>query len=133
MEINSVFLHTRRLMHMCDIDPKGMVFTVNRILLTVTFVFFRLIGCGWMANFMVMNRHAVNQLHLAFGVCGLCIVIPQNLLLLNQVWLSDAKRNKQLSQAEKEKAFARDHNANNTNGLGKLKQFLQMIIARAAE
>lgn len=134
MEVNSVFLHNRRLMHMSDCDPEGMVFKVNSILLTITFVIFRLVACGWMVNFFVMFRHTVNRTHLMIGVFGLCIVIPQNLLLLNQVWLSDAKRKKQLSQAEKEKAaFVRDYNANNTNGLGKLKQFLQMTIDRTTE
>jgi hypothetical protein len=87
-----------------------------------------------MINFIVMNRHSVDQSHLFFSFCGMCIVVPQNLLLLNQVWLSDAKRNRQLSQAEKEKEMARDHNANNaTDSLGKLKQFLQMAITRSAE
>ena len=133
MEINSVFLHIRRLMHMSDCNPKGLAFNINRILLSVTFVIFRLAICGWMVHFLVVHRHGVNQLHLAFGVGGICIVVPQNLLLLNQVWMSDAKRNKQISQAEKEKEMARDSNANNMNGLGKLKQFLQMTIARGAE
>lgn len=133
MEVNSVFLHTRRLMHMSDVNPKGLAFRINRVLLTTTFVVFRLVLCAWMINFMVINGPTVSQLHLCFGICGLCIVIPQNLLLLNQVWLSDAKRNIQLSQAEKEKLVARDHNANNTNGLEKLKHFLQMTIARSAE
>ena len=134
MEINSVFLHTRRLMHMSDVNPQGMAFQINRILLTVTFVIFRLVVCGWMVNFIVMNRHVVRQLHLFFGICGMCIVIPQNLLLLNQVWLSDKKRNKQLSQAEKEKEVIRNNNASTTtNTLEKLKHFLQMTIARGAE
>ena len=133
MEINSVFLHVRRLMHMSDCNPKGPLFTINRFLLTVTFVIFRLVVCGWMVHFLVVHRNIVNQLHLSFGVGGMCIVIPQNLLLLNQVWMSDAKRNKQISGAEKEKETARDYNANNMNGLGKLKQFLQMTIARSAE
>ncbi|XP_028415231.1 TLC domain-containing protein 2-like [Dendronephthya gigantea] len=133
MEINSVFLHTRRLMHMSDINPKGLAFRMNCILLTTTFVIFRLILCAWMIHFFVMNGHTVSQLHLGFGIFGLCIVIPQNLLLLNQVWLSDAKRNTQLSQAEKEKLAVRDNNANNLNGLEKLKHFLQMTIARSAE
>jgi hypothetical protein len=134
MEINSVFLHTRRLMHMCDVNPKGMAFKANRMLLTLTFIIFRLVVCGWMVNFMVMNRHVVRSLHLFFGFCGICIVVPQNLFLLNQVWLSDQKRNKQLSQAEKEKEILRNNNVNNTtNGLEKLKHFLQMTIARSAE
>lgn len=133
MEINSVFLHTRRLMNMCDVNPKAIAFKINRILVTITFVIFRLVACGWMINFMVINRHTVSQLHLAFAFGGLCIVVPQNLLLLNQVWVSDAKRNKQLSTAEKEKSMAKDCNANYTNGLQKLKQFLQMTIARGAE
>ena len=133
MEINSVFLHTRRLMNMCDVDPKSIAFKVNRILLTITFVIFRLVACGWMINFLVISRHTVSQLHLFFGFGGMCIVVPQNLLLLNQVWVSDAKRNKELSTAEKEKSKAKDYNANDTNGFRKLKQFLQMTIARGAE
>lgn len=132
MEINSVFLHTRRLMNMCDVNPKGVAFTVNRIILTITFVIFRLVTCGWMVNFIAINYLAVSSFHLACGVFGLCVVIPQNLMLLAQVWISDAKFTKrQLSGAEAEKD--RDRNANYANGVGKLKQFLQMTVARSAE
>ncbi|XP_046840014.1 TLC domain-containing protein 2-like [Xenia sp. Carnegie-2017] len=131
MEINSIFLHSRRLLNMTDADPDGLALKVNRILLTVTFVIFRLVACSWMVTFIVAQRHFISQLHFQFGILGMSVVIPQNMFLLKQVWTSDAKRMKQLSQTEIEKA--KEQNVNNNSRLAKVKQFLQMTIDRSAE
>lgn len=116
---------------MTDADPDGLALKVNRILLTVTFVIFRLVACSWMVTFIVAQRHFISQLHFQFGILGMSVVIPQNMFLLKQVWTSDAKRMKQLSQTEIEKA--KEQNVNNNSRLAKMKQFLQMTIDRSAE
>ena len=128
VEINSLFLHTRRLMRMRGVDPNGVTFRTNRIFLIVTFVIFRLIVCGWLGLCMLVDRHELGPFPFAVGFGGMCISMAQNVVMLNQLRTSDAKRIKQPRPAEKETGSPRwDYNANSS--LGGLKQFLQMTNA----
>lgn len=136
VEVNSVFLHTRRLMRMCDFDPNGVAFKINKVLLVVTFVIFRLVVLGWVIICLALNQHAMSRFAFATGFGAMCLATVQNLILLNQVWSSDAKHSSQLNQAWKEKVDAvTDYNdkSKKKNNAGKLKQILELTSACAVE
>ena len=130
MEINSVFLHSRRLLRMSDVSLASLPYKINAILLIVTFVIFRLLTCGWMLNFLVLNRLKVPTMHFAFGTCGMCVLMPQNIFLLKQVWRNDSKSINAERQQENEIGSEKDVNANR---MTKFKQFLQTTIAHGSE
>ena len=131
VEVNSVFLHTRRLMRMLEVNPKGVAFKVNRVLNVITFIVFRFVSCGWVAICLVINRHSINQFSFAVGFIGLVVAILQNFFLFKQVWSSDAKSSNMsqnhLYQSQNGKcAIEKDYNANVRNGSGSLKEILRM-------
>lgn len=131
-----MFLHARRLMRMCDFDPNGVAFKINKVLLTVTFVIFRLVVLGWVIICLAVNQHAMSRFAFAIGFSAMCVATLQNLILLNQVWSSDAKHSSQLSQARKETVDAvKDYNENGKkkNNVAKLKQILELTSACAVE
>lgn len=128
VEVNSIFLHTRRLMRMSKFDPNGVAFKINRVLLVITFISFRFVSCVWVTIRLVINRHAINRFTFAFGFGGLCIAIVQNFFLLQQLWSSDVKSsNDHVSQTQNRKtAIERDYNANERNDSEDLKDILRM-------
>lgn len=129
VEVNSVFLHTRCLMRMCEFDPKGVAYRINRILLMITFVLFRFVSCGWVTICLVINRHAMEWLPFAVGFGGMCIASLQNVGLLRQVWASDARTGNKQSQLEKT-GGDKDQNENRSNnGTDKLKELLKVTNA----
>ncbi|CAB4038744.1 TLC domain-containing 2-like [Paramuricea clavata] len=128
VEVNSIFLHTRRLMRMSEFDPNGVAFKINRVLLVITFISFRFISCVWVTIRLVINQHAINRFIFAVGFGGLCIAIVQNFFLLQQLWSSDVKSsNDHISQTQNRKtAVERDYNANKRSGSEDLKDILRM-------
>ena len=128
MEINSVFLHSRRLMRMSGVKPSNKLYKINAIILVITFIIFRLVTCGWMLNFLISHRNDVPTLHFAVGTFGMCVLTPQNIFLLKQVWTSDAKH----EEKEKGKDAQKEYHAS-PNSIAAFKQFLKMTIASATE
>lgn len=84
-----------------------------------------------MFNFLVINRHAIPTLHFIIGTSGMCVLTPQNIFLLKQVWQSDSKHPME-SQREKEKEIEKERHVT-ANSMTKLQRFLQVTIARGSE
>ena len=115
VEVNSVFLHARRLMRMSEFDQNGMAFKTNKVLLLITFIIFRFVSVGWVILCLLKYRHVINQFAFAVGFTGTSVATLQNVFLLHQVWSSDAKSgsNKHVSNTENGKiAVKMDNNAN---------------------
>ena len=128
VEVNSVFLHTRRLMRMSEFDVNGVAFKVNEVLNLITFIIFRFVSCGWVTICLVKNQHNINRFSFAVGFFGLSVAIVQNVFLLQQVWSSDAKSRKQhLSKNQNGIVnIDKDYNENKSNGTGHLTKILKM-------
>lgn len=99
MEINSVFLHFRRLMGFHGVSKSSVVYQINGILLLITFVNFRFLTAAWMLNYSIKYRHEVPHTHFLFSVVGLVIMTVLNLQLLMSLWKADFKCG-QLKQRE---------------------------------
>ena len=115
VEVNSVFLHARRLMRMTEFNPNGIAYKTNKVLLFITFIIFRFVSVGWVILCLLKYRHVIHQFAFAVGFSGTTIATLQNVFLLHQVWSSEAKWNdkKHLSHAENGKiAVEMDKNAN---------------------
>ena len=125
VEVNSVFLHSRRLMKMSGFDQNGMAFKINRLLLLVTFILFRFFSCGWVTISLVRNRHDINIYSFAVGFCAMCIAILQNVFLLQQVLSSEAK-DKMDHMKNGKSSKEKDHNANKSNS-GNLEHILRVV------
>ena len=128
VEVNSVFLHTRRLMRMSEFNVNEAAYKINGFLNLITFLIFRFISCGWVTIRLVRDRHNIHQFSFAVGFFGLSVAILQNFFLLQQVCSSDAKMIKKHSSKSQNGVAPvdKDHNQNKSNGPENLKQILRM-------
>jgi len=81
MEINSVFLHVRRLMRYHQMNKFSHLYRFNVILVLVTFVVFRFIFVVWMENTVITHRQNLYLPHFLFGFFGINGMITINVFL----------------------------------------------------
>ena len=92
MEVNSVFLHSRRLMCFHGVSKKSLLYQVNGIMLLLTFINFRFLTSAWMTNYVIQHRSMVPFLHFLFSTVGMAIVTVLNIQIFMTLWRADFKR-----------------------------------------
>ena len=93
MEVNSIFLHARRLLKLSGKDGTSF-YSANGVLLLVTFICFRLMTSAWMINWSVTNRQQLPVLHFGFSFVSMVLLTLINIGLLYRLWNSDFRRKK---------------------------------------
>ena len=81
MEINSVFLHVRRLMRYHQLHKCSHLYRLNVILLLATFVVFRFISLIWMESAVITQRQDLYLPHFLFGFFGIGGMVIVNVCL----------------------------------------------------
>lgn len=99
MEVNSVFLHFRRLMCLRGVSKNSLLYQVNGIFLLITFVNFRFLTSAWMTNYCIKNRSELPFSHFVFSAVGMAIMTGLNIQLFMSLWRADFKR-RQAKQIE---------------------------------
>ena len=92
LEVNSVFLHLRKILLMNGYEKNSSTFKVNGVFLLLTFVNFRLLTSAWMTNFIVTVARHIPLWHYVFALVGLAIISALNIGLLMILWKSDFRR-----------------------------------------
>ncbi|EDO35196.1 predicted protein [Nematostella vectensis] len=99
MEVNSVFLHSRRIMLFHDVDRKSTLYELNGLLMLATFVFFRFLTSAWMMNFVIKARHIIPATHVFYGGFAMAAMIIMNIQLFTQLWNADFAKDKKRQAA----------------------------------
>ncbi|KAL7065543.1 hypothetical protein AAHC03_04454 [Spirometra sp. Aus1] len=89
VEINSVFLHIRRLLLSLTVSRESLIFAINSSLNFTSFLTFRLGTLIWMAWWLYANRDQIPSWLTAIGTVGLSTIIPLNFGLLYHLFNSD--------------------------------------------
>lgn len=88
-EVNSIFLHGRQLLLMCNTSKRSTFFIVNSVINIITFVLFRFGVLLWMAHWLWLNKHAVPPVLVAVATSGLVIMLAVNVVLFYRLLMSD--------------------------------------------
>lgn len=92
MEVNTVFLHLRRLMRLHGVSKNSLIYQVNGILLLITFVSFRFLTSVWMTNYCIKQGNELPFSHFFISAVGMAVVTGVNIQLFRSLWRTDFKR-----------------------------------------
>ena len=93
MEINSFFLHLRKLMKMNRVDIKtNIYYRINSLLVAVTMILFRIVLALYVTYYMIVNRGKISLIPYTVGSIGACVLLPTNIGLSYRVIASDFLR-----------------------------------------
>ena len=81
VEVNSVFLHSRRLLKFCH-QSSGFYYALNAVLNIISNILFRLIGCLWIIYYSVHNCEKLGLLWSSICVSGATLVLIMSFILL---------------------------------------------------
>ena len=81
VEVNSVFLHSRRLLKFCH-QSSGFYYSLNAVLNIISNILFRLIGCLWIIYYSVHNCQKLGLLWSSICVSGATLVLIMSFILL---------------------------------------------------
>lgn len=96
IEINSVFLHLRRILSFHNIGKTSLIYEANGILMLLTFIAFRFLTPGWMLNYVIKNSHILSTYVAIYGCGAMGVLIIINILLFMTIWNSDFKKRFQI-------------------------------------
>ena len=99
-EVNSVFLHFRRLMCLRGVNKSSVIYQVNGILLLITFIIFRFLTSAWMTNYCIKHRNELPFSHFLFTAVGMAIMTGLNIQLFMSLWRADVKRHRTKEQED---------------------------------
>ncbi|CAH8847206.1 unnamed protein product [Trichobilharzia szidati] len=98
-EVNSIFLHLRRLMNYLRV-PKDNHFFRSICLVNIgTFIVFRFIVLSWMTRWIVINRDSIPFGYYCLGSVGLAILMVMNIVLFIRIVYADFLTNSTVSSA----------------------------------
>ncbi|KAJ7378088.1 TLC domain-containing protein 2 [Desmophyllum pertusum] len=100
MEVNSVFLHSRKLIYLHGVSKKSLLYKVNGILLLITFVNFRILTSAWMSNYVIQHRNELPFSHFLLSAVGMAFVSVLNIELLMTLWRADFRRDQTKKREE---------------------------------
>ena len=100
MEVNSVFLHFRRLMCLCGVSKTSLLYQVNGIMLLMTFVNFRFLTSAWMTNYVIQRRSELLFSHFCFSAVGMAIISALNIQIFVAFWRADFGKRDQTKQRD---------------------------------
>ncbi|KXJ28926.1 TLC domain-containing protein 2 [Exaiptasia diaphana] len=92
IEVNSVFLHARRLMSFHNVSKTSLKYEINGLLMLFSFIAFRFLTSGWMVNFVIQNRHVLPRAVTIYGCIAMGILIIVNIILFLTIWNADFKK-----------------------------------------
>lgn len=95
MEVNSVFLHGRRLLLFSGFCKDSLSYRVNSLFLIVTFFAFRFIALALIANFQIRNRHLLPTSHFVLSCTAGITIIFLNVDLFILLWKADFRQQRQ--------------------------------------
>ncbi|XP_065674658.1 TLC domain-containing protein 2 [Hydra vulgaris] len=93
MEVNSIFLHIRRLMRLED-QNKSFLYSLNGVFLLITLIFCRICMSGWMIRWLLVNYRSLPFLHYVVGLFGMVVITVNNIGLMYRLWVSELKNKK---------------------------------------
>ncbi|KAK4471050.1 hypothetical protein MN116_000560 [Schistosoma mekongi] len=88
-EVNSVFLHLRRVMNYLHIPKENCFFHATCLLNIGTFIVFRFMVLSWMAWWIFVNRDKIPSGYYCLGSVGLSVLIVMNIVLFIRVVYAD--------------------------------------------
>ncbi|KAK7791062.1 hypothetical protein R5R35_007153 [Gryllus longicercus] len=89
VEVNSVFLHARQLMHLQNINRQNGLYRINSVLNVGTFVVFRLMTIGILCKWVFELRHKLTTIAYIFGMTTLPTLFAMNAVLFLRVLNTD--------------------------------------------
>ncbi|KAK3738439.1 hypothetical protein QZH41_017067, partial [Actinostola sp. cb2023] len=96
VEINSVFLHSRRIMVLHNVSKASLKYEVNGVLLIFTFVVFRFFTNGWMVYFTIHTVYVLPLMVSVYVCIAAGIVTIINIILFMIIWNADFKKRFQM-------------------------------------
>jgi len=95
IELNSIFLHLRQLLQICQFKKDNKIYRVNSIINLATFVGFRISVMAWMSKWMLINKDLIPFVFYTLGSIGLAIMTVMNIILFYRLLQSDFIRKKE--------------------------------------
>ena len=92
MEVNSVFLHGRRLLSFNGFSKDSATYKINGLCLVGTFFIFRFLAPALIAKFEIQNRHLLPFSHFVLSCVGGIIIILLNINLFTTLWRADFRQ-----------------------------------------
>lgn len=89
IEINSVFLHLRRLMRFHGGNRSQLAYKLNLGALFITFVALRFVFLLWLTACFVYERQMMHLFHFMLGMFGFSVLWVINLILFPRLWRTE--------------------------------------------
>lgn len=89
VEINSVFLHLRRLMRFHGWNSSHLAYKLNCGVLFITFISLRFIFLLCLSAYFIFKRQKMPLSHFLIGTFGFAALIIINLILFPRLWRSE--------------------------------------------
>lgn len=88
VEINSVFLHLRKILQMAGLANTAS-FRLASLVNLGTYLVFRILILAWMSRWLALNWENVPAVPCAMGTVGMAIMLPINVVLFYRLLRSD--------------------------------------------
>ncbi|XP_077996524.1 TLC domain-containing protein 2-like [Glandiceps talaboti] len=88
-EVNSIFLHGRQLLQMCDVSRNSALYRLISSINIVTFAIFRFGTLLWMTWWVAMNHREISLVLVAIAILGLIVMMSVNVVLFVRLLNSD--------------------------------------------
>lgn len=88
VEINSVFLHLRKILQMAGLADTAS-FRLTSLVNLGTYLVFRILILAWMSRWLALNWENVPAVPCAMGTVGMAIMLPINVVLFYRLLRSD--------------------------------------------
>ena len=88
-EINSVFLHTRQLLHMAGYSRSSYFYRLNSLINIFTYVIFRICTLSWMIRWLVLQRGIIPDSFNTIGLVGMTVMTIVNIVLFARLLSKD--------------------------------------------
>lgn len=88
VEINSVFLHLRKILQMAGLANTAS-FRLASLVNLGTYLVFRILILAWMSRWLALNWEKVPAVPCAMGTVGMAIMLPINVVLFYRLLRSD--------------------------------------------
>lgn len=89
VELNSIFLHIRQLLQICQFSKNHSVYRLNSLVNLGTFVVCRISVMAWMSRWLLINKDLVPLVFYSIGSVGLAVMTVMNIILFYRLLRSD--------------------------------------------
>ncbi|XP_061189669.1 TLC domain-containing protein 2-like [Saccostrea echinata] len=95
IELNSIFLHLRQILQICQFKKDNKLYRLNSIINLGTFVGFRISVMAWMSKWLLINKDLIPFVFYTLGSIGLAVMTIMNIVLFYRLLQSDFIRKKE--------------------------------------